>query len=103
CPPRPQAAPAVLAELASEVGLRLRRHGVTGEERLVLYDGGENIQASASFQLAQLAGHPAVAVMAGGLKAWQGELEKGVVELDKRRNELDPPFDAVPHVDGARG
>jgi len=93
----------VLADLAAEVGLRLRRHGVSGDERLVLYDGGENIQASASFQLAQLAGHPAVAVMAGGLAAWQGELEKGVVELDKSRNELDPRFEAVPTVDELRG
>jgi len=101
--PAPATGPDVLAELASEVGLRLRRHGVTGEERLVLYDGGENIQASASFQLAQLAGHPAVAVMAGGLKAWQGELEKGVVALDKSRNELDPQFEAVPTVDELRG
>jgi thiosulfate/3-mercaptopyruvate sulfurtransferase len=86
----------VLVELASEVGLRLRRHGVTGEERLVLYDGGDCIGASASAQLAQLAGHPAVAVMAGGLAAWQGELARGVVELDKNRNELDPRFEAVP-------
>jgi thiosulfate/3-mercaptopyruvate sulfurtransferase len=96
--PAPVTDHAVLAELAAEVGLRLRRHGVTGAERLVLYDGGENIQASASAQLAQLAGHPAVAVMAGGLAAWQGELEQGVVELDKSRNELDPRFDAVPTV-----
>jgi thiosulfate/3-mercaptopyruvate sulfurtransferase len=86
----------VLKELAAEVGLRLRRHGVTGEERLVLYDGGDCIGASASAQLAELAGHRAVAVMAGGLAAWQGELEQGVVELDHKRNELDPRFEAVP-------
>jgi thiosulfate/3-mercaptopyruvate sulfurtransferase len=93
----------VLTELASEVGLRLRRHGVTGQERLVLYDGGDCIGASASAQLAELAGHPAVAVMAGGLGSWQGELEKGVVELDKNRNELDPRFEAVPTLDELRG
>jgi thiosulfate/3-mercaptopyruvate sulfurtransferase len=92
----------VLAELASEVGLRLRRHGVTGEERLVLYDGGDCIGACASAQLAQLAGHPAVAVMAGGLAAWQGELEQGVVELDKNRTELDPRFEAVPTLEELR-
>ncbi len=86
----------VLASLAAEVGLRLRRHGVTGEERLVLYDGGDGIGASASAQLAELAGHPAVAVMAGGLAGWKGELEQGVVELDKNRIELDPRFEAVP-------
>jgi thiosulfate/3-mercaptopyruvate sulfurtransferase len=73
--PAPVTDPDVLKELAAEVGLRLRRHGVTGEERLVLYDGGDCIGASASAQLAELAGHPAVAVMAGGLAAWQGDLE----------------------------
>jgi 3-mercaptopyruvate sulfurtransferase SseA len=36
--------------------------------------------------------------MAGGLAAWQGELDHGVVELDKNRNELDPHFEAVPTV-----
>jgi thiosulfate/3-mercaptopyruvate sulfurtransferase len=92
----------VLAELAAEVGLRLRRHGVTGEERLVLYDGGDCIGASASAQLAELAGHPAVAVMAGGLAAWQGELEQGVVELDKNRQMLDPRFEAVPTLEELR-
>jgi thiosulfate/3-mercaptopyruvate sulfurtransferase len=88
----------VLEEVAAEVGLRLRRHGVTGEERLVLYDGGDCIGACSSYQLAKLAGHPSVSVMAGGLRTWQGDLEQGVVELDKNRNELDPNFEAVPTV-----
>jgi thiosulfate/3-mercaptopyruvate sulfurtransferase len=92
----------VLQELASEVGLRLRRHGVTGEERLVLYDGGDCIGASESAQLAELAGHRAVAVLAGGLAGWQGDLEQGVVELDKNRTELDPRFEAVPTLDELR-
>jgi thiosulfate/3-mercaptopyruvate sulfurtransferase len=86
----------VLADLAAEVGLRLRRHGVTGSERLVLYDRGDGIGAAASAQLAELAGHPAVAVLAGGLAAWQGDLEQGVVELERNRIELDPRLDAVP-------
>jgi thiosulfate/3-mercaptopyruvate sulfurtransferase len=101
--PAPVTERAVLEELAGEVGLRLRRHGVTGEERLVLYDGGDCIGASASCQLAELAGHPAVAVMAGGLAGWEGVLEQGVVELDKNRNELDPRFEAVPTVDEIAG
>jgi 3-mercaptopyruvate sulfurtransferase SseA len=37
--PAPVTDSEVLEALASEVGLRLRRHGVTGEERLVLYLG----------------------------------------------------------------
>jgi thiosulfate/3-mercaptopyruvate sulfurtransferase len=101
--PAPVTDPTVLGELAAEVGLRLRRHGVTGEERLVLYDGGDCIGASASYQLAELAGHPAVAVMAGGLAAWQGDLEHGVVELDRNRNELDPRIEAVPTVEEITG
>jgi thiosulfate/3-mercaptopyruvate sulfurtransferase len=101
--PAPVTERAVLEELAGEVGLRLRRHGVTGDERLVLYDGGDCIGASASCQLAELAGHPAVAVMAGGLATWQGDLDQGVVELDRNRNELDPRFEAVPTLDEIAG
>jgi rhodanese-related sulfurtransferase len=37
--------PRVLEPLAPEVGLRLRRHGVTGDERLVLYDRGDGVGA----------------------------------------------------------
>jgi thiosulfate/3-mercaptopyruvate sulfurtransferase len=96
--PPPVTEPDVLAELATEVGLRLRRHGVTGEERLVLYDGGDCIGASSSAQLAELAGHRAVAVLAGGLASWQGPLEQGPVELDKNRIELEPRLDAVPSL-----
>ena len=101
--PAPVTERGVLEELASEVGLRLRRHGVTGQERLVLYDGGDCIGACSSYQLAALAGHPAVAVMAGGLKAWQGELDQGVTELEKNRNELDPNFEAVPTLEELAG
>jgi thiosulfate/3-mercaptopyruvate sulfurtransferase len=97
--PAPVTDRAVLDELAAEVGLRLRRHGVTGEERLVLYDRGDGIGAAASAQLAELAGHPAVAVMAGGFAAWEGEVAQGVVELDKNRIELDPRLDAVPTLE----
>lgn len=101
--PAPVTERPVLEETAAEVGLRLRRHGVTGEERLVLYDGGDCIGACSSAQLAELAGHPSVAIMAGGLKAWTGDLEVGVVELDKNRNELDPRFGAVPTVEELAG
>jgi thiosulfate/3-mercaptopyruvate sulfurtransferase len=85
-----------LEALAGEVALRLRRHGVTGDERLVLYDGGDCVAAASAAQLAELAGHPRVAVLAGGLAAWSGELETGVVELDRSRTALEPRLDAVP-------
>src|SRR5437867_4456104 len=94
--PSPSTDRDVLEALAGEVGLRLRRHGVTGAERLVLYDGGDCVSASAAAQLAELAGHPSVAVLAGGLAAWGGELETGVVELDRSRAELTPRLSAVP-------
>ena len=43
--PPPMSDRNVLEPLASEVGLRLRRHGVTGDERLVLYDRGDRSKA----------------------------------------------------------
>ena len=101
--PSPSTDREVLEELASEVGLRLRRHGVGGEERLVLYDGGDCVSAYASAQLAELAGHPQVAVLAGGLAGWEGELESGVVELDRTRAELTPRLEAFPTLAELRG
>ena len=101
--PSPSTERDVLEELAAEVGLRLRRHGVSGEERLVLYDGGDCVSAHSSAQLAELAGHPSVAVLAGGLAGWPGELEAGVVELERSRAELTPRLEAVPTLDELRG
>src|SRR6185312_5333697 len=78
--PPPGSDERVLAELAREVGLRLRRHGVTGDERLVLVDRGDGMGAMPAAQMAELAGHPRVAVLVGGLAQWPGELENGAVE-----------------------
>jgi thiosulfate/3-mercaptopyruvate sulfurtransferase len=96
----------VLEAFATEAALRLRRHGVTGEERLVLYDVGDCVSAASALLVAELAGHPRVAVMAGGLMAWQGALETGAAELEKTRSELQPRLDAVAtreEVAGRRG
>src|SRR5205085_8989720 len=60
--PPPMSDREVLETLAPEVGLRLRRHGVTGAERLVLYDRGDGVGAMPAAQMAELAGHPHVAV-----------------------------------------
>ena len=79
--PPPMSDPDVLAPLASEVGLRLRRHGVTGEERLVLYDRGDGVGAMPAAQMAELAGHRKVAVLLGGVAGWQGELAQGIRAL----------------------
>jgi thiosulfate/3-mercaptopyruvate sulfurtransferase len=97
--PPPMSDPEVVAELAKEVGLRLRRHGVTGEERLVLYDRGDGIGAMPSAQLAELAGHPRVAVLLGGLASWPDELEEGQVELQPVKSRLEPHLDALPTRD----
>jgi len=89
----------VLEAFAKEAGLRLRRHGITGEERLVLYDGGDCVSAASAMQVAELAGHPRVAVLAGGLRAWDGELREGIVELERSRVELEPRLEAFPTRD----
>jgi thiosulfate/3-mercaptopyruvate sulfurtransferase len=83
-------------EFAVEVQRRLGRHGVTGEERLVLYDRGDCVGAAASQQAALVAGHPQVSVLAGGIATWPGELEQGAVELQKAKTALEPRLDAVP-------
>jgi thiosulfate/3-mercaptopyruvate sulfurtransferase len=100
--PPPMSDSDVLAALASEVGLRLRRHGVTGNERLVLYDRGDGVGAMPAAQMAELAGHPRVAVLVGGLAAWVGEVEAGPVQLTPVKTTFEPRLDAVPTRDELR-
>jgi thiosulfate/3-mercaptopyruvate sulfurtransferase len=83
--PPPAADAAAVAELAKEVALRLRRHGITGSERLVLVDRGDGVGAMPAAQMAELAGHPRVAILLGGMAAWSGELVEGPVELEPVR------------------
>ncbi len=97
--PPPMSDRATVEELAVEVGLRLRRHGVTGSERLVLYDRGDGVGAMPAAQLAELAGHPQVAVLLGGFAGWTGPVETGQVELDKVRVEWAPNLEALPTRD----
>jgi len=94
--PPPLATRETVQEFAVEVQRRLGRHGVTGQERLVLYDRGDCVGAAASQQAALVAGHPQVAVLAGGVAAWPGELEQGPVELQKTKTALEPRLEAVP-------
>ncbi|HUJ54480.1 MAG TPA: rhodanese-like domain-containing protein [Gaiellaceae bacterium] len=83
--------------LAREVALRLRRHGITGRERLVLVDRGDGVGAMPAAQMAELAGHPRVAVLLGGIAGWQGDLAEGAVELDHvREADLEPNPRALP-------
>src|ERR671927_1839084 len=97
--PPPMSDRAMLEALAPEVGLRLRRHGVTGEETLVLYDRGDGVGAMPAAQMAELAGHPRVAVLVGGLAAWPGEPEVGPVELHPVKTSFAARLDAVPTRD----
>jgi thiosulfate/3-mercaptopyruvate sulfurtransferase len=95
--PPPGADDAAVAELAKEVALRLRRHGITGEERLVLVDRGDGVGAMPAAQMAELAGHPRVSILLGGVAAWPGELEEGPVELEPvREAKLTPNPRALP-------
>jgi thiosulfate/3-mercaptopyruvate sulfurtransferase len=94
--PPPMSDPEVIEALAKEIGLRLRRHGVTGEERLVLYDRGDGVGAMPSAQLAELAGHPRVGVLLGGIAAWPAELDVGQVELEPVKAQLEPRLNALP-------
>jgi thiosulfate/3-mercaptopyruvate sulfurtransferase len=94
--PMPLADPNAVDEFAREIGLRLRRHGITGEERLVLYDRGDGMGAVPTAQLAELAGHPRVAILLGGLAGWPGDLEEGIVELEPVKAQLEPKPDALP-------
>jgi len=94
--PPPFGDPETLRELAVEVQRRLGRHGVTGEERLVLYDRGDCVGAAASAQAALLAGHRSVSVLAEGFAGWPGEVEIGAVELQKTKASLEPSLEAVP-------
>jgi thiosulfate/3-mercaptopyruvate sulfurtransferase len=100
--PSPVTDAETVAAFADEVGLRLRRHGVQPEDRLVLYDGGDCVAAATALQAAELAGHPSVAVLLGGLAGWDGEVEIGAVELEKASGSYEPRCDAVPTRDELR-
>jgi thiosulfate/3-mercaptopyruvate sulfurtransferase len=95
--PPPAADEASVLEVAKEVALRLRRHGITGEEKLVLVDRGDGVGAMPAAQMAELAGHPNVAILLGGIAGWPGELATGAVELEPVRDaSLHPNARAFP-------
>ncbi|HZS30245.1 MAG TPA: rhodanese-like domain-containing protein [Gaiellaceae bacterium] len=95
--PPPAADEETARALAQEIALRLRRHGITGRERLVLVDRGDGVGAMPALQMAELAGHPNVAVLLGGMAGWPGELDEGTVELEPvREAELEPNPRALP-------
>jgi thiosulfate/3-mercaptopyruvate sulfurtransferase len=95
--PPPAADEASARALAHEIALRLRRHGITGRERLVLVDRGDGVGAMPAAQMAELAGHPQVAILLGGIAGWEGGLEEGAVELDHVR-EVEADLEANPQA-----
>ena len=95
--PPPGADEAMVQELAKEVELRLRRHGITGDEQLVLVDRGDGMGAMPAAQLAELAGHTRVAILLGGMAGWTGELAEGPIVLEPvRTSSLEPTPRAFP-------
>lgn len=95
--PPPGADESSVLDVAKEVALRLRRHGITGEEKLVLADRGDGVGAMPAAQMAELAGHPNVAILLGGIAGWPGELATGAVELEPvREASLQPNTRAFP-------
>jgi thiosulfate/3-mercaptopyruvate sulfurtransferase len=95
--PPPGADDEAVAQLAKEVALRLRRHGITGDEKLVLVDRGDGVGAMPAAQMAELAGHARVAILLGGIAAWDGDVAEGAVELEPvRESSLEPAPRALP-------
>jgi thiosulfate/3-mercaptopyruvate sulfurtransferase len=95
--PPPAADEGSARALAQEIALRLRRHGITGRERLVLVDRGDGVGAMPAAQMAELAGHPSVSILLGGIAGWDGELAEGAVELEPvREAALEPNPGAFP-------
>ena len=95
--PPPSADPESVRELAREIVLRLRRHGITGNERLVLVDRGDGVGAMPAAQLAELAGHRNVSILLGGMAGWDGDVETGPYELEPvREASLEPDVRALP-------
>ena len=63
----------------------------------MLVDRGDGVGAMPAAQMAELAGHPQVAILLGGMAAWQGELAEGPVELEPvREASLEPNPRALP-------
>ena len=96
--PPPAADEESARELAREIALRLRRHGITGRERLVLVDRGDGIGAMPAAQMAELAGHPQRLDPArrDGSVAGRARRGSGGARATSARRELEPNPHALP-------
>ncbi len=57
----------------------MRAHGVSASRPVVVYDAGPGDAAARAWWLLRYFGHPSVAVLDGGLAAWEGPVEEGPV------------------------
>ena len=55
----------------------MRRAGVSGSSRVLIYDDQGGYSAARLWWLLRYHGHPAAAILDGGIGAWEGELEPG--------------------------
>lgn len=68
---------------AGEFEAAMRAAGVGGRTRVVAYDDAGGSVAARLWFLLRWFGHPAQAVLDGGIKAWGGPLEEGEVEVTR--------------------
>ena len=69
----------------------MRAAGVSARTRVVTYDGSGGSVAARLWYLLRLFGHPAQAVLDGGIQAWGGPLEEGEVEVSRGDFVAQPP------------
>ncbi|MFV0127365.1 sulfurtransferase [Streptomyces sp. HMX112] len=81
----------------AEFGEVMRRAGVRGSSRVVVYDGGQGWAAARAWWLLRWTGHPDVRVLDGGLAAWRGELSTGTP--DPEPGDFRPEPGALPLLD----
>ncbi|MDQ6743509.1 MAG: sulfurtransferase, partial [Candidatus Dormibacteraeota bacterium] len=66
---------------ASQFQLSMRRAGVWSKSRVVVYDDMGGFSAARLWWLLRYFGHPAVAVLDGGLQSWTGAISTEAVEV----------------------
>ncbi|MEU4092045.1 sulfurtransferase [Streptomyces sp. NPDC026673] len=85
---------------AAVFGEAMRRAGVSGSSRVVVYDGGQGWAAARAWWTLRWAGHGDVRVLDGGLPAWTaagGELATG--QTAPGRGDFTPEPGALPVLD----
>jgi thiosulfate/3-mercaptopyruvate sulfurtransferase len=71
----------------------MRRAGVSSDRPVVIYDGGASMAAARGWWVLRYFGHPAVAVLDGGLAAWS---HQGGATLEGEERSAPGDFEAMP-------